>query len=531
MLNTWRGLVLAAGVLAIPALAQAECPPEDSLDRYAQTARDALVALDGVVPEDQLQTMRDRYVAMSILRWNGQGRDVILNEESAANGISQCIDSGRCDAEANERSAAGPRTISPFPSDRLVTWANRQLECETVSPIVEQAAADPTPVEPEQAPETEIAEIAEAQPETIVETIDDAPTETVIATQEDLEPDESVTAETELVAEIAPEIEPSILSDAIETDSTSDPEATPTDDTMAILETDIEPEIETSGPAIAAPATRSSTAVPAVAENAIQRLVREGAVSVMLGDFDAGVEAISQSCYLDAEQADLVPSCELVFDYYQRLAVNADPIRFLAFTDQLCRVDYARGCSSLATYFGVESTAEAHMAAIKFYDRACNTGDAEACAAASDYFLTGRASVADPVRARDTMYRSCDLGRLASCQDLAEFYARGVGGETDITRALELNDLSCPTAQNSLADTCVAAAKFVLLNVDAGPDRAARVRAFTERACRIGHDEGCAWHAENLEYGIGGVVDLSGAKRARATACQFGHRASCAANS
>ena len=161
---------------------------------------------------------------------------------------------------------------------------------------------------------------------------------------------------------------------------------------------------------------------PTIPESNAQRLVRRAALAMKKGDLGTGVQFISEICFDLAEQADPAPLCETIFDHYDQLAVRADPIAFLAFTDQLCRIDYARGCSSLATYFGVTSTAEAHAAAINFYDRACNSGDAEACAAASDYFLTGRASLPNLERARDTLYRACDLGLLESCQGLAEFF-------------------------------------------------------------------------------------------------------------
>ena len=93
-----------------------------------------LVALDGLVPEEQQRGLEDRYTAMSVLRWDRQGRDAILNEQSALDLLDACISTGRCNAEASERSGAGPRTIAPQPSATLVTWANLTLECETVAP-------------------------------------------------------------------------------------------------------------------------------------------------------------------------------------------------------------------------------------------------------------------------------------------------------------------------------------------------------------------------------------------------------------
>ncbi len=529
MLNTWRGLVLAAGIVAIPAFAQAECPPQESIDRYAQTTRDALVALDGLIPEEQQRDLEDRYVAMSILRWNWQGRDTILNEPSALDSISECINSGRCDAEASERSGAGPRTISAFPSDRLANWAKRQLECEVTASVVTETVLDPAPTDPEPAPAEEVVADTQTTNDTPQLPVEDPLPEPELIVESDPEPTDPIAEEPEILAEREIETDDVIVAEESTDQVDLDPASEPLDEEFEAA--DFEPVTETETETIAAPSTALSPTISTIDEAVHQRLIRSAAMSVMKGDVRSGIDSVSQACFLQAEQSDPVHACELVFDYYEHLAARADPIKFLAFTDELCRVEYARGCASLATYFGVTTTSEAHLAAVNFYDRACNSGDAEACAAASDYFLTGRASVANPARARDTLYRSCDLGRLASCQDLAEFFLRGVGGEADLSRALELNEVSCPAAQVSLPETCVAAANFVLLNLEAGPERAERVRTFTERACGIGHDVGCAWHADNLEYGIGGDVDLAGAQQARVTACQLGHRASCDANS
>lgn len=525
MLNTWRGLMLAAGVAAIPAFAQAECPPPESLDRYAQTARDALVALDGLVPEEQQRTLENRYTAMSILRWNGQGREAILDEASALDLLSDCIETGRCDAEPNERSGAGPRTIAPQPSDRLVTWANRQLECETATRATEteispEPVSDPV-VSVEQPPEPDVELDTDIEPETAP----DSPVQTDAASPEDTEanvaerPPEDLTALETVPVEDSAELPLPAASDEIASNAPAEAEEFPT----FAEEDQNRTEADAAAP--------QGPSLPPVSESETQRFVRLAATAMKTGNLDAGVMYISEICYREAERIDPAPLCELIFDHYDRLAVQADPIAFLAFTDQLCRLDYARGCASLATYFGVTNTADAHLAAINFYDRACNSGDADACAAASDYFITGRASVADPERARDTLYRACDLGRLGSCQDLAEFVVLGVGGDANLERALELNEVACPRSASDHAEVCVAAANFVLVNLESGPERAAWVRTFTERACAIGHDTGCAWHADNLEFGIGGEVDMDGAARARQTACQFGHRASCDARS
>ncbi len=515
MLTALRGLLLVTGMAAIPAFAQAECPPQESIDRYAQTARDALVALDGLVPEEQQRRLEDRYAALSILRWSWQGRDAILNETSALDRIETCINSGRCDAEVSERSGAGPRTVARFPSDRLVNWAMRELECAGAA----DPEPDPDPVEPEIEPETEaVAETESAieptpAPEPIEQVVADEPVDTQSEqTTPELEVAETEVSPVDQPATAAPEPVPVSVAEDARDSVTPVPDAAPDETKIAAI-----------------PAPRITTSSVALEDT--QRLLRIASIRALKGDMSTGMAFTTLACYREAETSDPASICEALFDHYEQLPVRADPIKFLAFTDQLCRLDYARGCANLARYFGVATTAEAHFSAINFYDRACNSGDADACAAASDYYLTGRASVADPERARDTLYRACDLGRQSACQDLAEFYRRGVGGEPNLPLALEMNDVSCPNSRARYAQTCVDAANFVLLNLEEGPERSNRVRTYVQRACEIGHDTGCAWHADNLEFGIGGEVDADGAREARNTACRLGHQASCDARS
>ena len=511
MLKALRGLVLAAGVTALPAIAQAECPPQSSIDRYAQTARDALVALDGVVPEEQQRVLEDRYAAFSILRWSWQGRDAILGEQSAMDQISKCIAAGRCDAEASERPGPGPRVIRQFPSNRLVTWARSELECDVAAPEVEVVLEQPPLTEPQSEPE--------AETETVTATIPP------VSDPETREPEqvEVITSDSISIAET-----PEPIVTAVSVDPNPPETTEPTTDLPEFALAEPEPE-NTPNPEQSAdsPPALFEPAPSKTAQNGVQKYAFVASISIIHGDFAGAMDTVSRACFLESETLTRSDTCDMVFDVYDRLGIRADPVKYLAFADQLCRVDYELGCERLATYFGVTTTADAHLAAVRFYDRACNSGDADACAAASDYFLTGRASIPDPERARDTLYRSCDLGRLASCQDLADFYIRGVGGDVDADLALEMNEISCPAAESRYADICVDAANFALLNLESGPERAARVRSYTERACRIGHDVGCAWYADNLEFGIGGDIDLDGARQARLTACKMGHEASC----
>ena len=129
--------------------------------------------------------------------------------------------------------------------------------------------------------------------------------------------------------------------------------------------------------------------------------------------------------------------------------------------------------------------------------------------------------------ARDNLTKACRLGRLETCQSVADYYLRGIGGEPSTVMAIKMIEASCPPTVKGRADLCVSAADFVLLNETESAQRGARVRTLIERACKIGHDVGCAWYAEDLELGIGGDVDITGAREARLIACEFGDTESC----
>jgi len=475
MLKALSAFVLAAGVATLPAFGQADCPSPDSIDRYASTARDALSALDGLVPESQQQTLEDQYAAMSVLRWEWQGKEAIASDASAVGQIADCLASDRCVGPDDVTASATADTLAPSPSDELVAWARVELSC------------DPPPEESDTA--TEEDSESEASDDLLV-----AP---------DPDPTPQATVETSVVElSAATEQQPAI---SLETD----------DDILAEI-----------APLPLEPIERASLRVEAEPESA-QLGFQTALVQLVHGNLSKAVDTLQASCFQMAIESDPTDACEVLFDSYDQLAVRANPAKFLAFTDRLCALDYERGCTSLTRYFGAETLADAHQAALDHYEKTCDRGHAGACASASEYLFTGRAAVPDFERARERLERSCDLGQLASCQRLADFYLRGVGGETSVEQALALNAASCPAAQSSDPEVCVSAADFVLINLEPGEDRAALVRAFTKRACDVGHDVGCAWYSENLEFGIGGEIDLAGAKQARLTACDFGHKKSC----
>lgn len=513
MPNGLRGLILAAFAATLPATAFADCPPEASVERYAQTARDALSALDGLVPESQQMSLERRYSAMLVLKWKWKGSDTLLADPSAVAHMAACVAAGPCEASTADLFSSNATRLPDAPSPQLLYWAQTELSCDLPLPeglVIEVETPEP---EPDTAPIETVAETPappESDPETILaDTSEDATDLNAADTIDAVEAtDTGSGSDTELAAR-APEEETSTR--------TADLAAPDANAALQALTQSIQAD------AAAASATPFSDEDPAA-------LVQTAAALFAAGRPSAAIEPLRTACFAEVETETNSQACNTLLDVYNAPTErngSANTPNYLALSEELCAMSYNRGCQNLAQHYAGQNTVEAHLATVAFTERSCSLGDGEACATVADYYLTGRATEPNPELARERLEQSCELGRLSSCQDVADYYLRGVGGEVDIDKALAVNEASCPAGDAERPDICVAAADFVMIHMKASEDRSAKVRAFTQRACELGHDIGCAWFAEDLELGLGGEVDLLAAKDARLVACEYGHQASC----
>ncbi|MEM9055342.1 MAG: hypothetical protein AAGB16_08455 [Pseudomonadota bacterium] len=508
MLKPLQGLALATFMSCMPLAAQADCPPEASIDRYAQTARDALQALDGLVPESQQQTLEDRYAAMLILKWNWQGRDGIVEDPTALQQLVSCYGSGQCGLDgSNEIDAQivsylngnqdNPSLIASLiprvPSDTSLQWAGTVLDCDLGIDIA-----------PETPPEAE------------------TPSEDVLDT-------DTQTADEPLeLAATGPGTEAEI--------SSTDVEAPISEAPIELAETD--EDISAPEPSSPLPVAEDLDLVETAptSNTTAEDMFQTAAALMVSGKPGEAIPLMREACILDAVETQTSQACATLFDLYTADQGTAGPDgqntkAYLALSEQLCDLAYRTGCTNISAHYRPQVTPKAHKAVVLFADKSCALGDAQACAEASSYYLTGRASEPDPALARERLEQSCTFGRLESCQEVADFYLRGLGGDIDEGRAFEINRAACPSGDSARADLCVAAADFVLINMESGQERAGEIRDLIKRSCELGHDVGCAWYAEDLELGLGGAIDLEGAKQARLTACEYGHETSCKTDS
>lgn len=445
-----------------------------------QTTSDALSALDGVIPEQQYAELEDRYAAMVILHWNWTGAEKIRSNAVASTRISTCFQTRSCGS-----SGQTSEILPEFPGSDMLLWAEVMLECR-------DAPAEDT---------FDISDQEQAQ----LETTEDTPT-----------PSPEI-ASTESEPAIAQASDTIITETVTETDTTIvDADETLTADTQD----QVEPPFETAP----LPTFSYSGESP-------RELVETAAIYIASGQVEAAIPLLRESCLVEASNSATSLACDTLLDIYNAQTVSGggdiSTSAYLTFAGQICDVGYNSGCQIMARYLRAANTPGAYDQGVSYTSRSCDLGDAAACATLASDHIEGRTATPDRVFARNALQRSCDLGREISCREVADLYLRGVGGPSDAERALRAVSTACPAEGARNPDVCVSAADFVLINMEAGEDRASQIRSFIKRACDIGHDVGCAWYAEDLELGIGGSADPSGARQARLTACEYGDAKSC----
>ena len=247
------------------------------------------------------------------------------------------------------------------------------------------------------------------------------------------------------------------------------------------------------------------------------------------GQSEKAISPLKQACDADVAAGSQSDACETLLDVYKSNGgLSGDSQRYLGFADELCTKGYANGCLTLARHYRYAGQSDGLDKFATYTARSCELGDAEACAIQSNaYLANAAASDADLRQARTLRQKSCDLGRNASCLEVADMYLSGVGGVPDQTQAIIAASAACPSTYRGNADVCVSAADFVLIHMAPSQERADKIRAFTERACNNDHAFGCSLYATDLERGLRGAADPERASLTRLKACELGDKESC----
>ncbi|MEM9179892.1 MAG: hypothetical protein AAGA89_09285, partial [Pseudomonadota bacterium] len=341
-------------MLSLPLFAQADCPPSDSIDRYAQTAGDALTALHELVPESQQQALEDRYSAMIVLKWQWQGRDAIRADERAVTQLLGCYQDASCGIRANdqittqivaklEESNVDPLLLESLlpqqPTPRTLAWAERILGCNApaqtpAAPLLQDAPIETANTQSSQA-ESVISAAIDPQPQTTAQ----RPVQQGIVAQN--QPTNTAS------------IEPVIT----------------TPSSIIQAEDTLEPQFETASRAVA----QSSSAN-------VNELMLTATSLVSSGKPQEAIEPLEAACFIEAQGMTKSSACETLFSVYTNSLVASEYSEssqsYLDLSQRLCDIGYSRGCDNLSRYHAAQSSAEAHRAAVAYAEKSCDLANA-----------------------------------------------------------------------------------------------------------------------------------------------------------
>ncbi|MEL6416378.1 MAG: hypothetical protein AAFQ15_15700, partial [Pseudomonadota bacterium] len=268
-----RGVAFSLLTCAAVAAAKADCPSANSVERYAESSRDALVALSGALPADQYLSLENRYAATIVMEWSLIGVDAIQDDDAALSKLTACFRDQICGADGSDAidrqltdliqsgdldTPAVAEALTNAPSDSMLEWAEIELGCR------------PAP-EPELEPEAE----AQVEPDLISDT--DAPQDDVGELQ---------------ISENA--IEPQQDEDTDELASISDDDDS---DEVTALAVQITP-------------LPTSTGDP-------RDLVQTAAAFIASGDVERAIPPLRDACFFEVAETQSSIACETLLDVYE----------------------------------------------------------------------------------------------------------------------------------------------------------------------------------------------------------------------
>lgn len=151
----------------------------------------------------------------------------------------------------------------------------------------------------------------------------------------------------------------------------------------------------------------------------------------------------------------------------------------------LCKEEDWGACTMLGAILAAKDAGSAEAATL--WEKACNSGDANACTSLGDNHLHGKGKPKDPAKAASYISKACTLGNTYACSLLGTLYLQGQG----------------VTASPAVAAT------------------------FQKQACDAGSMRGCAALAELHEKGQGVERDFAKAAELYEKACTGEYAAAC----
>ena len=158
-----------------------------------------------------------------------------------------------------------------------------------------------------------------------------------------------------------------------------------------------------------------------------------------------------------------------------------------------CEAKQARACASAAE--GLERQwAFSLDEQASLYERGCELGDANACAALGVLVQDGRGRPHDDAKARQIYEQACDDGSGVACFNLALMYRSGNGAPIDDAKATALLAKAVPHYQAACdageLEWCMNLG-FVYEHGYAGEPDIKRAESIYQKACTAGHANSC----------------------------------------
>ena len=193
--------------------------------------------------------------------------------------------------------------------------------------------------------------------------------------------------------------------------------------------------------------------------------------------------------------------------------------------ERACQGGDAHACADLANrYFHGTGSAIDYSRATRFSTMACDGGSALGCNLLGVIYATGKGVAVDTARAIGLYRKACDGGFALGCSNLGFFYRDGIGVDQDFARAIELYRMACDGGD---ADGC--SDLGFMYGTGLGVELAyTSAVALYRRACDAGGAMGCKNLGGMYEYGLGVDQDYQLAVLYYEKGCDGGEALGCA---
>lgn len=230
--------------------------------------------------------------------------------------------------------------------------------------------------------------------------------------------------------------------------------------------------------------------------------------------FERAVSAYGKTC----AAKDHGTCMNLGLMYEQGFGVQKDPAKALSLYDGACKGGYDDACVNAAWMrLDAAATPADEQAGVEAIRAACDRGSPLGCSALGQVYVQNKYGIAaDGPRAVELLERACHAGDMMGCNVLGGVLGMGELVPADEAGAIWYSSRACDLGGSG---GCFVNGMAAKTRVDA--------EQWLTRACGMGNPEAC--------YALGSVratpgegLDLAGAAKALASACQLGVDKACA---